>query len=91
MTTKKSKIPAFKSLDEEAQFWDSHSLTDFEGEFKPVQVHFSRRFSEPVTVRFDRSTLQTLRHEANKKGIGTTSLIRMWVYEQINGLKQARA
>ncbi len=91
MTVKPSKIPEFKNLEEEAQFWDTHSFTDFEDEFKPVQVHFVRKFTQPITIRFDQATLQTVRDEASKKGIGANALIRMWVYEQISRLKQAHA
>lgn len=74
-----------------ARFWDMHDLADYADELKPVQVHFGKKFSEPITVRLDRETLQTLRQEANKKGIGATTLIRMWVYEQVNHLRQAHA
>ncbi len=89
--TKKSRIPEFKTLQEEAEFWDSHDFTDFEDEFEPVKVHFAKKYSEPITIRFDQETLRTVREEAGKKGLGATSLIRMWVYEQINRLKQAHA
>jgi len=88
MTVKKSRIPEFKSIQEEAEFWDTHDFTDYEREFKPVKVHFVKKFSEPVTIRFDRGALQTLRQEASKKGIGATTLIRMWVYEQLEKLQQ---
>ena len=37
-TTKpsKSRIPEFKSIEEEAEFWDTHSTADFEDEFEDV-------------------------------------------------------
>lgn len=91
MTINNSKIPEFKTIAEEAEFWDTHDITDFEDEFKPVKVHFARKFTEPITIRFDSATVRSLREEANKKGIGATTLIRMWVYEQVNHLKQANA
>ena len=38
MTKAKTKIPKFKSIAEEAAFWDSHDTTEFEQEMKPVKV-----------------------------------------------------
>jgi hypothetical protein len=35
---KKSKIPEFKSIAEEAAFWDTHDTTEFEDEFEDVEV-----------------------------------------------------
>lgn len=34
-------ISNFKNYEEEANFWDTHSFTDFPGEFKPVKVVFN--------------------------------------------------
>ena len=31
-----SRIPAFKTIEEEAEFWDTHSTADFEDEFEDV-------------------------------------------------------
>jgi len=29
----KSRIPRFKSIEEEAEFWDNHDTTEFEDEY----------------------------------------------------------
>lgn len=81
---KKSKIPEFKSIQEEAKFWDTHSFADYWDEFRPVRVQFAKNLSEGVTVRFDPVTSNKLRVEAHQKGIGPTTLIRMWVLERLN-------
>jgi hypothetical protein len=31
-------IPAFHSIDEEAEFWDTHDVTDFLAESRPVHL-----------------------------------------------------
>jgi predicted DNA binding CopG/RHH family protein len=77
------RIPDFKSREEEAAFWDTHDFTDYEDEFKPVKVHFAQNLSEGITIRFDHQTLTALRNRANEKGIGPTTLIRMWVLEHL--------
>ncbi len=38
---KPSRIPEFQSLEEEAEFWDTHDFTDYLDELRPVQVRFS--------------------------------------------------
>jgi predicted DNA binding CopG/RHH family protein len=81
---KKSRIPEFKSREEEARFWDTHSFADYWDELKPVKVRVAKNLSEGITIRFDRETLNSLRKEAAHKGIGATTLIRMWILERLN-------
>jgi hypothetical protein len=45
--------------------------------------------SEGITVRFDTATLAELRARAKEKGIGPTTLVRMWVLEQLRGQRTA--
>ena len=77
------RIPDFKTRAEEAEFWDTHDTTEFEDEFKPVRATFAKNLSEGITIRFDPQTLGQLREQAAEKGIGATSLIRMWVLERL--------
>jgi predicted glycoside hydrolase/deacetylase ChbG (UPF0249 family) len=83
MTKKNSRIPTFKSIQEEAEFWDTHSFTDFWDELKPVQVKVSRNLSHITHVRLDDQTLAGLEAEASKKGVATGTLIRMWIKERL--------
>ena len=38
----KTSIPKFKSREEEAAFWDTHSFADFEAETTPVEVQTAK-------------------------------------------------
>lgn len=76
-------VPEFKSYKEEANFWDSHSLADYQDLLKPVKFKFAKNLSTPLTIRMDEKTLNKLREEAHKKGIGPTTLARMWIMERI--------
>ena len=38
-------IPVFNSYEEEAHFWDTHSITDFAAETEPVKVRSTRGLS----------------------------------------------
>jgi len=84
-TTTKKRIPEFASIEEEAAFWDTHSATDYEHDFKPVRVRFAKKLSEGLTIRLDPDTLEKVRAEAHERGIGATTLIRMWVLEHVKG------
>ncbi|HLZ69391.1 MAG TPA: CopG family antitoxin [Dehalococcoidia bacterium] len=82
------RIPAFASREEEAAFWDTHDVTDYLDELRPVKVHFARNLSEGITIRLDAETLATLREQAHKKGIGPTTLVRMWILERLESSRQ---
>ena len=81
--TKTSRIPKFATIEEEARFWDTHDTVDFEDEFTPVKVRFAKSLSTGITIRFDHQILTRLRSKARAKGIGPTTLIRMWVLERL--------
>ncbi len=82
---KKKQIPEFKNRQEMAKFWDTHDFTEYKDEFKPIKVRFAKKLSEGITIRLDSETLSELRSQAQKKGIGPTTLARMWVIEQLRG------
>jgi hypothetical protein len=79
----KSKIPRFKSLDEEAEFWETHSTTEFEDEFKEVQVKVARPLSHILAVRLDARTIDRLAEVGRAKGLGPSTLARMWLLERL--------
>src|ERR1700730_7613958 len=76
-------IPAFNSYEEEAHFWDTHSITDFAEETKAVQVRATRGLSANVQVRFDPETDHELETIARERGVKKATLIRIWVLERL--------
>ena len=70
-------IPAFNSYEEEATFWDTHSITDFTEETEAVQVRTTRGLSANVQVRFDAETDHELETLARERGMKKATLIRM--------------
>lgn len=75
-------IHPFTSLTEEAAFWDTHSVIDDIDEGTLVGFHQANK-TGILTVRSSWEDLQRLRKEALQKGIGPTTLIRMWVKERL--------
>ena len=79
----KSRIPEFKNRDKEAKFFDTHDMADYQDEFKTVKARFAKNLSEGITIRLDPQTLSKLRSHAKGKGVGPTTLARMWVIENL--------
>ncbi len=81
--SRRTRVPEFKNRQEEAEFWDTHSFTDYWDEFTPVKVRVAKKLSEPVTMRIDLTALEGLRDRAAKMGVGATTLIRIWILERL--------
>ena len=79
-----TKIPKFKSDKDLAKFWDTHSLADFEEDLAPAKgVIFVKPERQIVSLRLDRKVVNTIKTLAAKKGIGYSSLVRMWLLENV--------
>jgi hypothetical protein len=82
-----SRIPHFKSIEEEAEFWDTHSTTEFEDEFEDVpDVRFVVVRAQPkkaLTVRLPAESLARLTQQAHEQGIRPSTLARIWILEHL--------
>lgn len=83
----KSRIPEFSSYEEEARWWETHNIVDYQDEFKTVKARFAKNLSEGLHIRLDPDALMELRNEAKEKGIGPTTLARMWILKQLHSLQ----
>ena len=77
------RIPAFANIEEEAEFWDTHDTTDFAEEWKPVQIEVRPELAERLTLRLEQRDRQQLIALAREKGIGPSTLARMWIRERL--------
>lgn len=86
------KLPEFKSIEEEAEFWDTHSFADYWDEFKLVKEPvFVRSPKKVVSLRLDRQMVEFLEMLAREKSIPYTTLLRMWIKERLtNELEKRR-
>jgi hypothetical protein len=80
---RKSRIPEFASREEEAEFWDTHDTTDFEDEFKPVQVSVTKKLDARITIDLDPEAWQKLLSAAREKGISSITLAQTWIMERL--------
>ena len=81
----KSRIPKFKNIEEEAKFWDTHSVTDFEDETEDVDivVELAKPRDETLVVRLQKNMKNKLERIAAKKGINISTLARIWFSEKL--------
>ena len=78
------KIPEFKTLEDMAEFWDCHDITDFEDELEEVNIPIFKNMSRKVvSLMLDADHHNKLKQIADKKKIGTTTLINEWVLQHI--------
>jgi predicted DNA binding CopG/RHH family protein len=87
MNTPKSRIPEFKNHEEEAAWFETHDLADYQEEFRTVKARFSKNLSVGLNVRLDPESLEELRAVAHQKGVGPTTLARMWIKEHLNATR----
>jgi CopG antitoxin of type II toxin-antitoxin system len=81
-TMKTQELPKTDSIQELAQFWDKHDLTDFEGELEEVtEPIFAPRTA--IRLNLESAEADAVRKLAEAKGIADTELIRGWVREKI--------
>jgi hypothetical protein len=71
-TEARGAIPSFKNIEEEAEWWDTHDADGY-----PVE------FDDVLTVRLDESEQADLVKFAHRKGIGPSTLARMWIKEHL--------
>jgi len=83
MSTK--KIPQFKSIQEEALFWDSHSLTDYWEDMEKVDVEFipAERKAESVTIRLEPALKRRLEQVARRNRLSLSTISRLWLIDRL--------
>jgi predicted DNA binding CopG/RHH family protein len=76
-------LPKTDSIQELAQFWDTHDLTEFEDELEEVPGPvFSGE--NAITIRLQSNDAELVRQMANSKGVDEAELIQTWVLERIH-------
>ena len=78
------KVPKFKNLEEERQFWDNHDSTDFLDDFEVAKdVVFARPKKEVISLRLDPKIVRKLRELADEEGLPPSTYARMLIVKGI--------
>ena len=90
MKKKKSRIPDFKTYEEEANFWDTHEFTEFEDELKDVEIVFDleRPKEETLVVRLQKNFKEKLEKLAERRGVSLSTLARILLTERLKTVRR---
>lgn len=80
-----SSLSKSRSIEEMAEFWDTHDATDFEDQTRPVEFEVDLR-SRRHYIAIDPDLLTRLRDVAAARGLTAESLANLWLQERV--LKQ---
>ena len=79
------KLPQSDSIQELAQFWDTHDVTDFEDDLEEVtEAVFDRETT--VMIHLSSEDAVVVNEIAKAKGLNDAELIREWVVEKVHSL-----
>jgi len=71
-----AKIPKFQSLDEAAQFWDTHDFEDYVSDTEPVAINVRiPRRQKTLTVPLDLKVYQRIEALAAKRGVRIEKMV----------------
>ena len=69
------------SLEDLAEFWDTHDATDFDQQTHEVAMEFDLRVRRHY-IAIDPELLSLLREQAQVRGISAESLANLWLQER---------
>lgn len=79
-----SRLPQTDSIQELANFWDTHDITEFEDELEEVGEPVFDRDAD-ITVHLEAGDAKAVREMAKLRGVPESELIRKWVLERLHG------
>ena len=82
-------MPKTDSIQELAEFWDTHDLTDFQDELEEVTPPVFKRGGTSIQVSLTSAESTAVRRLAKSAGISQAVLIRKWVRQQLKPRKKS--
>lgn len=92
--TRPKPIKPFKTLEEEAHFWDTHDTTKlFTDPSTPLEElePLEPEKEATVTLRLQKSMKAKIQHIARQKGINLSTLSRLWLIEKLREYQKRAA
>lgn len=71
------------------EFWKTHSSADYWTQTEEVEVEVRRRPRRPVSVKLSDQDIEALKRIAEERGLGYTTLLRIWIKERLHEELQA--
>ena len=82
--TSPTSISQARTLDEIAQFWDTHSLADYWDQTR--EVEFELRAKRRRRITLDPAVYARVEAQARVRGILPETLVHLWLVEQLQKL-----
>ena len=84
-STKKKRIPEFKSEDEEREFWASHDSTNYIdwAKAKDVVMPNLKPTLKTISIKLPEIMIAELKLLANKKDVPYQSLMKIFIAERV--------
>lgn len=79
-----TSISKASSLEEVAEFWDTHSLADYEAQTH--EVEFEVRAARKRKVSLAPEVYDQIEAQALAKGIQAETLVNLWLSERLHGV-----
>jgi len=86
MNKNKSSISKAKSYKEISEFWDTHDLTNYWEQTKPIDFQVDIQ-SEVTYCALDITLSRKIREVAKQRGVSSETLLNLWVQEKLQKIK----
>jgi hypothetical protein len=78
-----SSISRSRSIEELAEFWDTHSLADYEDQTYEVEMAFDPA-ARRLTVPIEPELWEDLRQVARERRVSTQTLVNVWLRQRVD-------
>ncbi len=79
---KLTSISKARTLDELAEFWDTHSLADYWDETREVEFELRARRRRRITLEPD--VYAAIEKQARTRGVSPETLVNVWLAERLS-------
>ncbi len=73
----------FDSLQEAAEFWDTHSSADYEDLMDEVEVEIDLSSRSRYSCSIAQNLVTPLQKQARQEGVSVQTLVNLWVQERL--------
>ena len=73
----------FDTLEEIAEFWETHDLTDYESYLTPVEATVAMHPTHEYVISLSDSLNTLLQQRVQQEGVSLNTLVNLWVQEKL--------
>lgn len=85
----KKPVPEFTSYEEEAEFWDTHEVTEYFDDFQVSPPPLGEFAGHLVGIPITSEQMRVLSERARAEGTNEVELARRWVAERLEAVSRA--